>query len=119
MLTNLVDHPWRLVFPAVAVAGLASMLLWLSRGLWTRAFLASSAFIAGLLATMAAGLYPDILPARAGNPHGLTVANAAAGGKALDAAMVWWPLGMALAVAYFAYSYRAFFTRRPATGNGE
>lgn len=63
---------------------------------WRRAFLASSVFIAGLLATAAAGLYPHLLPAREGRPYGLTVENAAAGSHGLTIALVWSSIGMVL-----------------------
>ena len=115
MLTNLVDQPWKLLFPALAIGALAAMLLSQRRGDWCRAFAASAAFIAGLLTTAACGLYPNILPARDGRPFGLTVHSAAAGHHSLTTAMVWWPLGMVLAVTYFVYAYRMFFraTRPP------
>ena len=112
MVDNLVDHPWRLVFPLLAIGSLAATAVFARRGLALRAFVASSLFIVGLLTTMAAGLYPSILPAREGRPFGLTVHNAAAGHHSLTTALVWWPLGMALAAVYFIYAYRIFF--RPA-----
>jgi cytochrome d ubiquinol oxidase subunit II len=115
MLTNLVEQPWKLLFPALAIAALAAMLLSQRRGDWGRAFAASAGFIAGLLTTMAAGLYPSILPARDGHPYGLTVHSAAAGHHSLTTALVWWPLGMVLALAYFVYAYRMFFRADPRT----
>jgi cytochrome bd ubiquinol oxidase subunit II len=111
MLTGLVDEPWKLVFPLLAAGALAGMLVWQRRGAWGRAFAGSALFIAGLLTTMAAALYPNILPAREGQPHGLTVHNAAAGDHSLTTALVWWPLGMVLALTYFVYAYRMFFRR--------
>jgi cytochrome d ubiquinol oxidase subunit II len=84
----------------------------LRRGRPARAFLASAAFVAGLLATTAAGLYPHVLPAREGDPHGLTVHDAAAGSYALEIAVVWWGVGMVLAAAYFVHLYRQFFRER-------
>jgi cytochrome bd ubiquinol oxidase subunit II len=115
MVTNLTDHPWTLIFPALAIGSLAYMFLMQSRGVWARAFGASALFIVGLLTTMAAGLYPDILPARDGDPFSLTIDNAAAGNHALRVALVWWPLGMALAAVYFTYAYRMFFRSEPAS----
>ena len=109
MLTNLSDHPWRLIFPALALGSLAAMFIFQSRGLWLRAFIASSLFIIGLLTTMAAGLYPNVLPAHDNRPFGLTVHNAAAGHHSLVTAAVWWPLGMILAAVYFTFAYRMFF----------
>jgi cytochrome d ubiquinol oxidase subunit II len=107
------DHPWRLVFPALAVGGLAAAFALRRAGAVNRAFLASCAFIAGLLGSVAAGLYPNVLPARQGHPFGLTVHNAAAGDHALRIALWWWPVGIVLVVAYFVLAYRLHVTRRP------
>jgi cytochrome d ubiquinol oxidase subunit II len=115
MVTNLFDHPWTLIFPALAIGALIATFLMQRAGEWARAFGASALFIAGMLATMAAGLYPDILPARSGNPYSLTIDNAAAGDHALRTALVWWPLGMVLAAVYFTYAYRMFFRSGPPT----
>jgi cytochrome d ubiquinol oxidase subunit II len=109
MLTNLTDHPWRLVFPALAVLSLVAMFVYQRAGEWLRAFFASGLFIVGLLTTMAAGLYPNILPAHDNRPFGLTVHNAASGHDALVTAAIWWPLGMVLAAVYFVLAYRMFF----------
>jgi cytochrome d ubiquinol oxidase subunit II len=109
MLTSFTDHPWRLVFPLLALAALVAILVFQRRALWGRAFAASSLFIAGLLTTMAAGLYPNVLPAHDGRPYGLTVDTAASGHTSLTTALFWWPVGMALAAVYFVYAYRLFF----------
>ena len=106
MLTNLVDDPWRLVFPVLGVAALIALFVSQRRGLWGRAFAASSVFIVGLLATAAAGLYPNVLPAREGAAGSLTIDNAIAGDTVLRTALIWWPLALALAGAYFALAYR-------------
>ena len=63
------------------------------------------------MTTAAAGLYPNILPAHEGRPYSLTIDNAAAGHNSLTTALVWWPIGMALAVVYFVFAYRMFFRR--------
>jgi cytochrome d ubiquinol oxidase subunit II len=113
MLTNLVDHPWRLVFPLLAVGALVAMFSYQRAREWSRSFYASCLFIAGLLTTMAAGLYPNVLPAREGNPNSLTIDNAAAGSHTLKVALFWWPLGMLLAAVYFVFAYRMFFRGEP------
>ena len=113
MLSNFGDRPWRLVFPVLAVGALLAMAVAQRAGAWGRAFLASSLVIAGLLSTAAAGLYPNILPAREGHPYGLTVHNAASGHHALTVALFWWPVGIVLATVYFVFTYRMFFRRSP------
>jgi cytochrome d ubiquinol oxidase subunit II len=109
MLDSLLDHPWRLVFPLLAVGALAAQRMFQVRAAWRRAFVTSSLFIVGLLTTMAAGLYPTLLPARAGDPYSLTTHNAAAGRTVLDTAIVWWPIALLLATVYFFVAYRTFF----------
>jgi cytochrome d ubiquinol oxidase subunit II len=116
MLTHFGDRPWLLVLPALTVCSMALLAVWQRAGVWGRAFAASCALIAGLLATAAAGMYPDILPAREGRPYGLTADAAASSPHALKIAVYWWPLGMALAALYFAVSYRLFFRRRRPDG---
>ena len=73
----------RFVFPALAIAALVAIAILQRRDEWQRAFAASSLLIVGLLATMAAALYPNILLAHQGRPYGLTIHNAASGHHAL------------------------------------
>jgi cytochrome bd ubiquinol oxidase subunit II len=113
MFTSFGDHPWRLVFPVLTVAALGGAYLWDRAGAWLRAFSASSVFVAGLLATAAAGLYPSILPAREHHPFGLTVHNAASSDHALRVALFWWPVGIVLAIVYFTLAYRLFMRSTP------
>jgi cytochrome d ubiquinol oxidase subunit II len=112
MLTSFGDHPWRIVFPALAIGALLAVFAFQRRRAWRRAFGASALFIVGLLTTVAAGLYPYVLPARAGEPFGLTVDNAASSRHALTVAMFWWPVGIALALVYFTLAYRLFLRRQ-------
>jgi cytochrome d ubiquinol oxidase subunit II len=114
MLTTFGDHPWCLVFPALAVGGLLATFVAQRRGAWGAALVGSGLFIAGLLAAMAAGLYPYVLPARAGQPFGLTIDNASTGPHALRVATFWWPLGILLAVVYFSVVYAVFVRGRRA-----
>jgi cytochrome d ubiquinol oxidase subunit II len=109
MVTNFGDHPWRLVFPAFALAGLAGQFAFHRAGAWGRAFFASALFIAGMLATAAAGLFPNIVPSPAGHPYALTVHNAASNHHALAVGLRWWSLGIVLAIGYFIVAYRFIF----------
>jgi cytochrome d ubiquinol oxidase subunit II len=106
MFDNFGNHPWRLVFPALALAGLGAQYLFQHAGRWGRGFLASCVFIVGILTAAAAGLYPNILPARDGRPFGLTIDNAAAGHHALVVGLRWWSLGIVLIISYFIVAYR-------------
>jgi cytochrome d ubiquinol oxidase subunit II len=112
LLDAFADHPWRLVFPALTLAAVALELARQRAGAWRAAFGASCAAVAGLLATTAAALYPNLLPARDGHPFSMTVHNAASSDHALKTALFWWPVGIALAAAYFTLAYRHLVLRR-------
>ena len=69
-----------------------------------RAFLASSAYLYGMLASVAVSVYPFVLPAR--DPSlGLTAKAAAAGQTGLVAGLTWWVPGILIACGYFVYLY--------------
>jgi cytochrome d ubiquinol oxidase subunit II len=103
------DHPLTIVLPLIGVGALVAIILLQRRGEWGRAFVASGVAIVAVLGTLAAGLYPWILPAHDGHPFGLSVHNATAGHHALVIGLVWFPIGIALAVGYFVYAYRLLF----------
>ncbi|HWF74908.1 MAG TPA: cytochrome d ubiquinol oxidase subunit II [Solirubrobacteraceae bacterium] len=114
MLTGFGDHPWTIILPAAGAIAILTEIVAQARGRWGRAFVANCAAITALLATAAAGVYPDILPARQGHPFSLTIDNAAAAAHSLDVAIVWFPIGMVLAACYFTYAYRTLFRSPPA-----
>jgi len=69
------------------------------------AFLGSSAFLLGVLAATAASVYPTMI--RAVDPaRSLTAQNAAAGHASLAAGLLWWPVGLVLAIGYFTLLFR-------------
>lgn len=102
---NLTEHAWGFVFPAVAVAGLLGAR---PAGSDKRAFLASCAFIAGMLASAAFGLYPYVLPSNTDPALGLTIYNTATSSYGLKVGLAWWIPGMALVTGYFVFVYRHF-----------
>ena len=108
VMENLSRHPWGFVFPGLAVAGLGGVALFTRRREETKAFLASCAYLAGMLSSAAFGVYPYVLPSVTGSERALTVWSAAAGGHGLRVGLVWWLIGMALVAVYFTYVYRHF-----------
>jgi cytochrome d ubiquinol oxidase subunit II len=101
-------QPLGLVFPLLALAGLAGSLLWRHQGREKAAFLASCAFLAGILLSAAFGLYPNVLPAVNDPANSLTVHNAAAAPYGLRVALIWWIPGMLLVAGYSTFVYRRF-----------
>jgi cytochrome d ubiquinol oxidase subunit II len=104
---NFRTWPWGFLFPPLAVAGIAGVLLELRRRDERKAFFASCAYLAGMLTSVVFGVYPLVLPAR--NPvYSLTVSTAKAGDYGLKIGLAWWLLGIILAAGYFTYVYRSF-----------
>jgi cytochrome bd ubiquinol oxidase subunit II len=101
-------RPWQYVFPLAALAGLSGMKVMNGSGRAMEAFLASCAFILGMLTSVAAGLYPYVLPASTDARLSLTVYNSAAARYGLEVGLVWFIPGMLLTTAYFVYTYRSF-----------
>jgi cytochrome bd ubiquinol oxidase subunit II len=100
-------RPLGYVFPLCALAGLLAMGYGYAKGWEQRAFAASSATIAGLLASTAFSLYPNVLPAV--NPaNSLTISNASSSNYGLTVGLVWWLIGIGLAVTYVAVTYHLF-----------
>ncbi len=115
-LTNYREHPvWYLV-PVVVFGSLMAVLYFHRRvnevRMHTlrdekRAFFFSCLYLAGMLVGAAVGAYPNVLPAR--DPrYSLTIYNTAAGEHGLAVGLVWWSIGMVLAIGYFVFIYRMF-----------
>jgi cytochrome d ubiquinol oxidase subunit II len=102
------EHPWGHLFPLIAAGGLAAAHVFRAKGRDLPAFLGSTAYLAGMLASVAFGLYPYVLPSSLDPARGLTVHEAAADGHALRIALAWWLPGMALVACYFVFVYRKF-----------
>jgi cytochrome d ubiquinol oxidase subunit II len=105
---NLVHHPWGYVFPALALAGLGGMLLFIIKKDELKSFLASCIFIVGMLTSAVFGLYPLVLPASTNPAYSLTVDNAKAGDYGLRIGLAWWIVGMILVAIYSFHVYRSF-----------
>ncbi len=108
LLINFGARPWGFVFPLIAVAGLLAVRFFGSRDRDGSSLVASGFFLAGMLASSAFALYPNVLPATDG-ANSLTVSNAAAPPYGLAVGLAWWVVGMALAVIYFVLIYRLFW----------
>ena len=100
--------PWGLTFPILAIAGLLGIKLCVRLKHDAGAFGMSCLFIAGMLASVAFSLYPNVLPASTNPFYSLTVSNAKAADYGLKIGLVWWPIGMALAACYTIFAYRSF-----------
>lgn len=108
LLDNYRQYPFLFVVPMAVAASLAAMLLYRRRGNDKAAFLASSSYLIFMLVGAAAGLYPNLLVSTTNSALNITVYNAASGTYSLSVGLVFWALGMALAVGYFVFVYSMF-----------
>jgi cytochrome d ubiquinol oxidase subunit II len=106
---NFASHPWLTVVPLFTVAAAAAVPYYRRRRDDLRAFLSGAAMIAGVVASVAAGLYPTLLPALPGSPHpGLDIYNAAAPEGSLRIALWIYLFGMSLVSVYLVNIYRVW-----------
>ena len=105
MARNLQTHLGWWLAPALALGGLVALHVLVRRERWKGAFFSSCAFLAGMLGSAAAAIFPYVLPAR-GLREGLTIAAAATEPYALRVALYWWVPGLFLAAGYFIFNYR-------------
>jgi cytochrome d ubiquinol oxidase subunit II len=107
MLESFNERPYGYILPLVALAGLAGMVLFNLRTDDRKAFLSSGVYIIGMLTSTVFGVYPKVLPA-VDPANSLTIYNASASRYGMTVGLVWWSIGMVLAVVYFVVIYRLF-----------
>jgi cytochrome d ubiquinol oxidase subunit II len=108
LLGHAIRNPyWWLGLLVVCAAAIA-----LVAGLVTRhemlAFIGSNLLLAGLLATLAAAIFPVVLHSTLAPENSLTAYDVAAGPNSLAYAAIWWPIAFALAAAYFVFVSRRY-----------
>jgi len=108
VLDNYNRWPIGYLIPVVVVVSLLYLFLAHRKRNDTGAFLASCAYIVGMLVGAAFALYPNVLPASTGANYSLTIYNTAAGAHGLAVGFVWWTLAMIIAIGYFVFIYRMF-----------
>lgn len=107
VLDNYYAMPVGWLIPIAVALSLAAIKYFNARGLDKQAFLASSVFLAAMLGGAVFGVYPNVLPAL--DPqHSLTIYNASAGSYGLFVGMIWWTIGIIIALGYFTFLFRTF-----------
>lgn len=106
VFTGFAASPLAWAFALVYGGGLALVFYALAKGRQLLAFLGSSAFIAGILATTAASVWPVLLPSNLNPAHSLTIFNASSGRHGLQTGLAWMCLAFPLVFSYFIYLFR-------------
>lgn len=115
---HLKDAPGGYIFAVLALAGLATAFSAILRDRPRTGFLGSAAYLAGMLASAAFGLYPYVLPATTDPAYGLTAQNVGAPLTGLQIGLMWWIPGMIIAAVYITYVYRRFAGKVSLEGDG-
>jgi cytochrome d ubiquinol oxidase subunit II len=102
------DRLWIGIFPALALAAVLFSWWQIRQGGYFVAFLGSGATIALLLASVAAGLYPVLLPSSTNVAYDLTIENASSAENTLQVMTVIAAIGIPFVLAYTAGVYYFF-----------
>ncbi|HEY7099605.1 MAG TPA: cytochrome d ubiquinol oxidase subunit II [Terriglobales bacterium] len=108
VLENYQRYPLGFLVPLLVFGSLGVMIWATRKEKEKQAFVASGLYITGMLVGAVFALYPVILPARSNPDYSLTIYNSAAGHHGLSVGLMWWSVGIVLAVAYFVFIYRMF-----------
>ena len=106
MLDNFA-RPLGMDHPLLVFGSLAAMPFYRARGK-AEAFLASTAYIVGMLGGAAFALYPYLLPASTGPVVQPDDSQRQDGSLQPGVGLIWWSFGMVLAIGYFTFLYRSF-----------
>lgn len=107
LLDNYYYLPVGWLIPIGVVGALGAIKFFNAKGNDKGAFIASATYLALMLGGAVYGLYPNVLPAL--DPqHSLTIHNAKAGEYGLSVGLIWWPIGIAIAIGYFVFLFRVF-----------
>jgi cytochrome d ubiquinol oxidase subunit II len=108
ILANFLGYPWGFIFPLIALVGFVCVVFFNFRQHDLAAFFSSCAFIVGMLASAAFGIFPMLLPG-VNRVNSLTISNASASQYGQTVGLIWWIFGMILAAIYFIFTYRTFW----------
>jgi cytochrome d ubiquinol oxidase subunit II len=119
LFTALPGRPLAWLGSGVVVGGFACVWVGLRSARPRLAFLGSSAFILGLLATTAACVYPVMLRSLGDPALSLTAENAGSSVESLKAGLGWWFLGFPFALFYLVFLLRLHRGKVAAAREGE
>lgn len=117
-LDNYKGHPVAFLVPLEIVACAAFMRISMAKKSRLPSFLASCGYLGGMLVGAATGLFPVLLPAVGGHGRDLTIARAISGPHTLHVGLIWWSMGICLALLYFGVVYWLFRGKVPTDAEG-
>lgn len=117
LLDNYYSYPIGWFIPVLVVISLAGIYFFSSREQDRNAFISSSLYLGAMLGGAVFGIYPNVLPAL--DPaNSLTIYNAKAGSYGLSVGLIWWTIGVLIALGYFTFLFRTFKGKVPMEEHG-
>lgn len=108
VLKNFGLRPWGWAIPAVVAVSLVALVFFQAKRRDREAFWATSAYLIGMLGGAAFALYPVLLHSSTDPSYSLTVYSARTGDYSMRVGLIWWFIGMIVAIGYFVFAYRFF-----------
>ncbi len=118
LLDNYQRLPLLYAIPLLLAASLFGMHAMERRGNERGAFLCSCGYLVFMLLGAAAAVYPTLLRSTTDPALNITVYNAHSGEYALGVGLIWWTIGIAIAISYFVFVYRMFRGKVADAGSG-
>ena len=108
LLANYERFPILYAIPVLVAASLFGIWWNDRKGNQRAAFLSSCAYLIFMLVGAAAAVYPNLLLSTTDPALNITVYNAHSGEHSLSVGLIWWSLGLAIAIGYFIFVYKMF-----------
>ncbi|HEX2328398.1 MAG TPA: cytochrome d ubiquinol oxidase subunit II [Candidatus Angelobacter sp.] len=108
LLTNYRNFPVLFIVPALVAAALFGIFNFRRRNQELATFYSSAAYLVFMLVGAAVAVYPNLLTSTTDPALNITVYNAHTGAYALRVGLIFWSIGMAVAIGYFVFIYRMF-----------
>ncbi|MCB0827079.1 MAG: cytochrome d ubiquinol oxidase subunit II [Armatimonadetes bacterium] len=103
---TMVTRPLALLSCAVFLVGLVLSFTGRKSGKDALAFIGSGLYLLGILAAAAATIYPTMIFNRPNPEASLTALNSAASEQSLRLGLLWWPVGLVIAIVYTVVLFR-------------
>lgn len=112
------EHGLAWLAPLAVIGALVTIAISLKQGWEWRAFLGSCGYLAAMLVGAAAGLYPVLLPSVGTAGRDITIERALSGSHSVHVGLVWWTIGITLALIYTGTVYWLFRGKVPEHAEG-
>jgi cytochrome d ubiquinol oxidase subunit II len=107
-LANYRAYPIAFAVPVVVLLTLFGIIYFSRKEDDRKSFICSCLYLSFMLVGAAVALYPRLLPSSGDASRDITIQKSLSGPHTLHVGLIWWALGMCLAIMYFVVVYRMF-----------